>query len=101
MRRKFAQPIGLLELVGAGEAASADWPELPSHGFISGRRAQNVDVQNGDAIFVVGGDVISKPLPVKIPQYAYLQDNKQRGILVQAQEAEGKKLFGGRCLDGV
>jgi len=48
----------------------------------------------------VGSDVISKPLPIKIPQYAYLRDSKQRGILVQAEEAEGKKLFGVRSLDG-
>ena len=82
--------------------ASPDWPTLPSTGFVTGRPAQKNDVANGDAVFVaaVKDVVIGKPLPITIPQYALLRDTKERVILVQAEEANGMKLFGVRGLDG-
>ncbi|WP_131871209.1 MULTISPECIES: hypothetical protein [unclassified Bradyrhizobium] len=75
---------------------------MPTYGFISGRPAQKEDVSKGDAIFVaaVNDVVIGKPLPLQIPQYALLRDKQERVILVQAEEANGIKLFGLRTLDG-
>ena len=83
-------------------AASPDWPTLPSKGFVTGRPAHKNDVANGDAVFVaaVKDVVIGKPLSITIPQYALLRDTKERVILVQAEEANGMKLFGVRGLDG-
>ena len=100
--RKIGRGLGILVLAGTSTAANTDWPPLPSQGFISGRPAQATDVQNGDAIFVaaVQGKVIGKPLPIKIPQYAYVRDTHERVILVQAEDANGIKLFGVRGLDG-
>ena len=82
--------------------ASSDWPSLPSKGFIRARPAQMSDVSNGDAVFVaaVKDVVIGKPLPISIPQYALLHDKLERVIVVQAEEANGMKLFGVRGLDG-
>jgi hypothetical protein len=57
---------------------------------------------NGDAVFVaaVKDVIVGKPLPISIPQYALLRNTHERVILVQAEEANGIKLFGVRGLDG-
>ena len=92
----------LLCICGASAAAATDWPPLPSHGFITGRPAQKEDVARGDAVFVaaVNDAAVSKPLGIAIPQYALLRDTHQRVILVQAEEANGMKLYGVRRLNG-
>jgi hypothetical protein len=92
----------LLCLGAASAAAAANWPPLPTHGFIKGRPAQNEDVARGDAVFVaaVNNVVVGKPLGIAIPQYAMLRDTHQRVILVQAEEANGVTLYGLRRLNG-
>ena len=80
-----------------------DWPILPSTGFISGRAATEKDVADGNAIFVLKaqGAIIGRPLEVVIPQYAYLnKEGHKQVILVQAEEANGIKLFGIRDATG-
>jgi hypothetical protein len=100
--KRVAQVLTLFAIGGATPAASSEWPPLPSKGFVTGRPAQKSDVANGDAVFVaaVKGVVIGKPLPIPVPQYALLHENHERVILVQAEEANGLKLFGVRGLDG-
>jgi hypothetical protein len=92
----------LVVLGAASAAAAADWPPLPSSGFVAGRPAQKEDVAKGNAIFsaVVNGVVVGKPIAISIPQYALLRDTRQRVILVQAEVANGITLFGVRGLDG-
>ena len=92
----------LLVLGGASAAATAEWPPLPSSGFVTGRPAQKEDVAKGNAIFsaVINGVVVGKPLPIKIPQYALLRDGRKPIILVQAEVANGMKVYGVRGLDG-
>jgi len=93
----------LLCLGAASAAAAANWPPLPTHGFIKGRPAQKEDVARGDAVFVATVNnvvVVSKPLGIAIPQYAMLRDTHQRVILVQAEEANGVTLYGLRRLNG-
>jgi hypothetical protein len=100
--KRVARVIALFVIAGIMTGASPDWPPLPSKGFITGRPAQISDVKSGDAVFVaaVKGVVIGKPLPISIPQYALLHNNHERVILVQAEEANGMKMFGVRGLDG-
>ncbi len=102
MLKKAARLLAFFALGGSAAGASSDWPPLPSRGFVTGRPAQASDVQNGDAVFVaaVKNVVVGKPLPIAIPQYALLRDTNERVILVQAEDANGIKLFGVRGLDG-
>jgi hypothetical protein len=105
IKASFNKATRILAVLGIGGmmiGASSDWPPLPSKGFITGRPAQKSDVKNGDAVFVaaVKDVVVGKPLPVSIPQYALLRAKFERVILVQAEEANGIKLFGVRGLDG-
>jgi hypothetical protein len=83
-------------------AMAADWPNLPTKGFIAGRAAEQRDVANGDAIFVAaaGGVVIGKPIPIRIPQYARMHNTHEIVIVVQAEEANGMKIVGTRSADG-
>ena len=99
---KAAPLLAFFAIEGTTMALSSEWPLLPSQGFISGRPAHKGDVENGNAVFVaaVKDVIIGKPLPISIPQYALLNDNRERVILVQAEEANGMKLFGVRGLDG-
>jgi hypothetical protein len=83
-------------------AAATEWPPPPSHGFITGRAAQKDDIAKGNAVFVaiVNGVAVGKPLAIKIPQYALLRDAHQPVILVQAEEANGLRVYGVRGLNG-
>ncbi|OWJ65335.1 hypothetical protein BWR60_20255 [Inquilinus limosus] len=88
----------------SGPAAWADdWPPLPKQGFITGRAAQAADVQNGDAVFVaaVDGHVIGRPMAVQIPQYVTVKGPPRvKGVLVQAEEAQGVAMYGILTADG-
>ena len=95
----------VLALFGYSAAVAQGLPALPNTGFISGRPAKEKDVVDGNAIFVakVGGAAVGKPIKIVIPQYAYLVGNDQKPILVvvvQAEEANGIKLFGVRDATG-
>lgn len=83
------------------------WPPLPKTGFISGRVATTSDIAAKNAVFVAeeGGVPIGKPLGITIPQYAVYLDQetgkKVPVLVIQAEEARGKKLIGARSiLDG-
>ena len=81
-----------------------NWPPLPTKGYIVGRAATQADVKAGRAVFVAGQGhtVIGKPLPLKIPQYAWLKQDQTKipVIIVQAEEANGFRLVGARYLNG-
>ena len=86
-------------------AAAQGWPALPDKGFILDRAATEKDVADGNAIFVTksNGIIIGRPIAIVIPQYAYLlEDNDKRRpvIVIQAEDANGIKLFGVRDLNG-
>jgi hypothetical protein len=100
--KKISRVLALFAIGGTTPGAASDWPPLPSKGFVAGRPAQKSDIANGDAVFVaaIKDVVIGKPLPIPIPQYALLRDTHERVILVQAEDANGIKLFGVRGLDG-
>ena len=90
--------------VAAGVLAqTVTWPSLPSDGYIRGRPATEADIEAGRAVFVAadGDRVIGRPLPITIPQYAYFLDEGKRvpAIVVQAEEARGRKLLGARLFD--
>jgi hypothetical protein len=94
-----------LAFIGLSSAVAQSWPALPGSGFISGRPASERDISDGNAIFVLKSNdlPIGKPLQITIPQYAYLVEEggkRTRVILVQAEEANGVKLFGIRDLGG-
>jgi hypothetical protein len=86
-------------------AASSEWPTLPTKGFISGRPATEQDVKDGNAIFVakIVGAVVGKPISLAIPQFAYWADSEGKKVpvvVVQAEEANGMRLFGFRDAAG-
>jgi hypothetical protein len=87
-----------------GLVQAAGWPPLPERGFIVNRAATQADVAAGNAVFSAeaGDAVIGKPLRISIPQYAYHHDGGKRiaVMVVQAEEARGKKLVGARELNG-
>jgi hypothetical protein len=93
----------LLLLAMAGGCMAADWPPLPGSGFVSGRAANFADVKSGDAAFVLADNrknIIGKPLPVQIPQYAIVKETNERAIVIQAEESNGMKIIGVRTIDG-
>src|SRR5437867_11632450 len=105
LARLFALMLGALPL--AVEAQPVAWPQLPHQGFIRGRAATKADVSAGNAVFVasqdaVGEAIISRPIAITIPQYAYFNDDGRKlpVVVVQAEEARGKQLVGARDLDG-
>jgi hypothetical protein len=99
LRALFAVAFGLLSQTAWAE----EWPPLPERGFISGRPAQIADVQAGNAVFVaaVDGQVIGRPIAVQIPQYVYAKGPpRTKGVLVQAEEANGIRMYGIKTLSG-
>src|SRR5579864_1319065 len=100
--KKIALLLALFTIGGTSVGASSEWPPLPTKGFITGRPAQKQDVAKGDAVFVaaIKDTVIGKPLSIPIPQYARLIQAGTPVVIVQAEEANGIELFGGRGLDG-
>lgn len=84
--------------MGSHLMSRAETLRLPTSGFVSGRAATEKDVEAGNAIFVarVEGAIIGKPIAVTIPQYAYWSqpNGKTLVVVVQAEEADGMRLFG-------
>jgi hypothetical protein len=80
------------------------WPELPEHGFISGRTATDDDVRAGNAVFVLGSDgrPVGEPMSLTIPQYVTHNGDRERwpAILVQAERADDQEIVGIRYFDG-
>lgn len=95
-------------LAGIGMAllssnAFAQWKPLPTSGFLAGRAAQVADVERGDAVFVAAVDdkVIGVPINITIPQYAYIRSSRAQVVVVQAEEANGLRMYGIRDFSGV
>jgi hypothetical protein len=89
----------LLALMSSSSDAAAQWPALPTSGFISGRLATEADLKRGSAVFLslVDGKPSGRPARVVIPQFAHLID--ERGVklpvvVVQAEMGERGTLFG-------
>ena len=78
--------------------AASTWPALPKSGFVRGRVATLDDVKKGDAVFAIPTGSVR--LNMTIPQYAYRVDGneKQAGIIVQAEEVPHQRLVGFRPL---
>lgn len=82
------------------------WPPLPSVGFISGRPANENDVGEGNAIFVMrsGENIVGLPIAIEIPQYALHKDlelgTRAPCIVLQAEESLDQQLVGIRYLHG-
>lgn len=98
MNRLFAFFLSSIGFVTAVAAEPVIWPSLPKDGFIVGRAATTEDVKAGRAVFVAaqGGLIVGKPIAINIPQYAWLQDgkNKVAVVIIQAEEANGQKIVG-------
>ncbi|MFO1183468.1 MAG: hypothetical protein U1E56_01615 [Bauldia sp.] len=84
--------------------ADAQTLTLPTSGFISGRAAVEKDIADGNAIFAarVRGVYVGAPLPIAIPQFAYLTRDgaKTLVVVVQAEVANGTVLIGVRDTRG-
>jgi len=92
-------PLVVLSLA----SASRDWPQLPKHDFVHGRAATKRDVMRKKAIFVLdeGGGPVGSPVKMQIPQYIYMKEKRQYGILIQAEDGpDGVRFFGIRLFDG-
>ena len=98
MNRLVASLLSILGFANTVAAEPAIWPPLPKDGFIVGRAATTDDVEAGRAAFVAaqGGIVIGKPIPIKIPQYAWHRNGKTKTpvVIIQAEEASGQKIVG-------
>ena len=106
-RRSFLGLLISAMLPTTVSARSSEWPPLPVKGFIRGRAATKADTDTGNAVFATSasaGDagLTSTPLDLVIPQYAYFNDGPKKVpvIVVQAEEAKGRKLIGARFFDG-
>lgn len=102
---RYPPLFALLLIILCGAAAAQDpWPDLPKSGFITGRAATKADVAAGNAGFALadGSVPIGSPLPLDIPQYAYLNDAGKQVpvVLIQAEEARGQKVAAGVTADG-
>ncbi|MDN3517518.1 hypothetical protein QWY84_07855 [Aquisalimonas lutea] len=74
-------------------AQESQWPPLPEDGFISGRAAEQQDLEAGNAVFVaaVDGVSIGEPIDIIIPQYAFHieQDEKPPSLLFRLNRRRG------------
>jgi len=88
-------------LAGVSEVS---WPSLSEFKATSGRAATAADVAAGAAVFVMqdGGTPIGQPIDIVLPQYAFHLDadtgKKERCIVIQAEEARGRRLIGAYAL---
>src|SRR5512133_3565406 len=97
-------PTIFLSLSLYSQDSPVKWPLLPKKEFLSGRAATKADVNSGRAAFVamLDGKPVGKPLPIKIPQYAFHLDNGKKipVIIIQAEQMDDKKYVGARLLSG-
>jgi hypothetical protein len=82
-----------------------DWPPLSEFSATAGRLATAEDTRANRAAFLLqsNGVRIGLPVDMPLPCYAWHVDHdsgtRQRCVLLQAEEADGKKYFGGWLLD--
>jgi hypothetical protein len=85
------------QVYGANEMIT--WPSLSEYRGVSGRPAKADDVASGSAIFVLqdSGTPIGRSIDIVVPQYGFHIDEdgvKRQCIVIQAEEARGKRLIG-------
>ena len=83
----------------------SDWPPLSNFSATVGRLATAEDTRANRAAFLLqsNGERIGSPVDLPLPCYAWHVDRdsgaRQRCVLLQAEEADGKRYFGGWLLD--
>jgi hypothetical protein len=77
------------------------WNETP---YLGHRTATEDDVMKGTATFYLSGTVDHKTIDIDLPSLALLTDNetgdKIEVVVIQAEQADGRRLIGYRPLDG-
>jgi hypothetical protein len=82
-----------------------DWPPLSDFSATVGRLANAEDTRANRAAFLLesNGVRIGAPIDIPLPCYAWLVDHetgaRQRCVIFQAEEADGKRYFGGWLID--
>jgi hypothetical protein len=82
-----------------------DWPPLSEFPATIGRLATAEDTRANRAAFLleVNGERIGAPVDMSLPCYAWYTDldskKRQRCVLFQAEEADGRRYFGGWLLE--
>ena len=82
-----------------------DWPPLSDFSATVGRLATAEDTRANRAAFLLesNGVRIGAPIAMTLPCYAWHVDqesgSRERCIIFQAEEADGKRYFGGWSLD--
>lgn len=82
------------------------WPNLTDFIATSGRLATKEDTQANQAAFLLhnaDGERIGLPVDLLLPQFAFYLDHethsRERCVMLQAEEADGKVYFGGWLID--
>ncbi len=83
-----------------------DWPDLTQVSYVSGRLANEADVQAGHAVFVLTADARAAgaaPLELDVPQYAVYNDaekgTKSPVVVIQAEMSQGSRIVGAQYVD--
>jgi hypothetical protein len=82
-----------------------DWPPLSEFSATVGRLATEEDTRANRAAFLLqsNGTRIGAPIDMLLPCYAWFVDHesgaRQRCVLLQAEEADGKRYYGGILLN--
>jgi hypothetical protein len=81
------------------------WPEISEFTATSGRLATDDDIRANRASFILQSDGvrIGRPIDIPLPCFAWYQDKDcdqpKKAVVFQAEEADGKRYFGGWLLD--
>lgn len=82
-----------------------DWPSLTNFTATAGRLATADDTRENRAVFLLqsNGERIGTPIDMPLPCYAWYLDEetgvRQRCVILQAEEADQKRYFGGWLVD--
>lgn len=82
-----------------------DWPSISEYAATVGRLATAEDIHEGRAAFLLHSDGvrIGHPIEMTLPAFAWYvdreTDERQQCVLLQAEEADGKRYFGAELLE--
>jgi hypothetical protein len=82
-----------------------NWPDLSSFEATVGRLATAEDTRANRASFLLEADGvrIGTPIPMSLPCFALYRDEEdeeaKRAVVIQAEEADGRRYFGGWLID--
>lgn len=82
-----------------------NWPDLSSFEATVGRLATAEDTRANRAAFLlqVDGERIGQPIDMPLPCFAWYRDEEhgisKRAVILQAEEADGRRYFGGWLID--